>query len=65
MDFGLIFAVLMTLMILLGPLPRAIMDKDGNEVVIDFLIIACIWVIYFIIGYADIDQDDVINKLFG
>lgn len=65
MDWGIIFGVLMTLMIALGPLPRAIMDKDGSEIAIDLFIITCIWVFYFIVSYADINQEDVLNKLFG
>ncbi len=43
----LVFAICMTAMIVLGPLPRAIQEKDYSELFVDFVLIFGIWFSYF------------------
>jgi len=65
MTIGLIATIMMSLIILIGPFPRAIQDKDYNEIVVDLIMIGCFWTGYYILSYVNIDEMDLLNRLLN
>ena len=61
--FGIIFPILLTLVILLGPFLKALEEKDLNELLVDFIIIAFFWSFYFLI--AQVELNDILNRIFN
>lgn len=61
MDWGVVFAFLLTLIILCGPFPRAIQDRDYHEVIFDIVFIIFIWLVYFIV--SNLSFDWIVNRL--
>lgn len=65
MTIGLVITIMMTLIILVGPLPRAIQDKDYNEILVDFILIGTFWTGYYILSFVNIDEMDILNRLLN
>jgi hypothetical protein len=64
-DFGILIPLFFTLIIIFGPLIRAISDKDWNEIIVDLIILSCFWGGYLLLTQFEIDEMDILNRILN
>ncbi len=65
MGLGILIPIMMTLIIIVGPLQRALYDRDYDEIVIDIIILAFFWGGYLILSQFEFNLINLLNRIFN
>jgi len=65
MGYGVLIPTFMTFIIIVGPLIKAIEDRDWNEILVDTLLLIFFWSGYIILTRFEINEIEVLNGIFN